>query len=64
MQQYTPPDEIAAGTRNQAKQHALSIIVGPKPHHSQVLRILAWAILKSERGQTIRQHRLTQRVAR
>ncbi|MBC7154582.1 MAG: hypothetical protein H5U19_08225 [Rhodobacteraceae bacterium] len=37
---------------------ALSVISNPQPHHRPGLRLLAWAMLKSERGQTLRQRRL------
>jgi hypothetical protein len=43
------PSQIAA---------AIQIATQPKPHHRPSLRLLAWAVLKNERGQTIRQHRL------
>ena len=37
---------------------ARSIIANPQPEHTASLRLLAWAALKSERGQILRQHRL------
>lgn len=42
----------------QRQADALSVVSNPKPHHRPSLRLLAWATLKAERGQTIRQHRL------
>ena len=40
------------------KLEAVSIIANPKPEHSASLRLLAWAALKAERGQIVRQHRV------
>jgi hypothetical protein len=37
---------------------ALTIVAHPSPDHSPHQRLLAWAILKSQRGQTVRQARL------
>ena len=37
---------------------ALSVVSNPKPHHRPSLRLLAWAALKAERGQTVCQRRL------
>lgn len=37
---------------------AITVVSTPQHHHSHGLRLLAWAILKASRGQTIRQHRL------
>ncbi len=37
---------------------ALSVVSNPKPHHRPSLRLLAWATLKAERGQTVCQRRL------
>ena len=37
---------------------ALSVITNPRPEHGPRLRLLAWATLKTERGQTVLQHRL------
>lgn len=37
---------------------ALSIITHPQTTHSPILRMLAWAILKEARGQTIQQRNL------
>lgn len=37
---------------------ARSIIIDPKPEHTASLRLLAWATLKTERGQTVYQRRL------
>lgn len=42
----------------QRQADALSVVGNPKPHHRPSLRLLAWATLKAERGQTICQHRL------
>lgn len=42
----------------QRQADALSVVGNPKPHHRPSLRLLAWAVLKNERGQTICQHRL------
>ena len=42
----------------QRQADALSVVCHPKPHHRPSLRLLAWATLKAERGQTICQHRL------
>ncbi len=43
---------------SETTRQALSIISSPSIHHSQPLRLIAWAILKAERGQTICQTRL------
>ena len=43
---------------HQRQAEARSIITNPKPEHTANLRLLAWAILKAERGQTICQRRL------
>ncbi len=40
------------------KLEAVSIIANPQPEHSATLRLLAWAALKAERGQIVRQHRV------
>jgi len=40
------------------KLEAVSIIANPQPEHSASLRLLAWAALKAERGQIVRQHRV------
>lgn len=37
---------------------ALAIIGTPKEDHRPSLRLLAWTVLKSARGQTVRQSRL------
>jgi len=42
----------------QRQADALSVIANPMPHHRHSLRLLAWAIMKASRGQTIHQHRL------
>ncbi len=44
--------------RSQRNIDARSIITNPKPEHTASLRLLAWAALKAERGQTICQRRL------
>ena len=44
---------------NQQRQaDALSVVSNPKPQHTPNLRLLAWAVLKGARGQTVRQSRL------
>ena len=40
------------------KLEAVSIIANPQPEHTASLRLLAWAALKAERGQIVRQHRV------
>ena len=45
-------------TTSETTRQALSIIRSPNASHSQTLRLIAWAILKAERGQTICQTRL------
>lgn len=42
----------------QRQTDALSVVSTPQPHHSASLRLLAWATLKAERGQTVCQRRL------
>lgn len=42
----------------QRQADALSVVSNPKPHHRPSLRLLAWATLKAERGQTVCQRRL------
>lgn len=42
---------------HQRRADAWSIITDPKPEHTASLRLLAWAALKAERGQTICQRR-------
>ena len=42
---------------------ARSIIADPKPEHTASLRLLAWATLKAERGQTVCQRRLQTKPA-
>jgi len=37
---------------------ARQIVANPSPDHSSCLRLLAWAALKSARGQTVCQRRL------
>ena len=44
--------------QSSTKLEAVSIIANPQPEHTASLRLLAWAALKSERGQILRQHRL------
>ena len=44
---------------NHLAEQARNIIANPHPSDSATLRLLAWAALKSERGQTISQRRLT-----
>ena len=46
-----------------AKQltEARSITANPQPDTSASLRLLAWAALKAERGQIVRQHRVRQK---
>jgi hypothetical protein len=46
----------------QRQADALSVAANPKPHHRPSLRLLAWATLKAERGQTICQRRLQLRA--
>jgi hypothetical protein len=41
--------------QNLATTNALSIIANPHHTHPPSLRMLAWAVLKSERGQTLHQ---------
>ncbi|PIE15153.1 MAG: hypothetical protein CSA68_07325 [Rhodobacterales bacterium] len=45
----------------QRQTDARSIITDPRPEHTASLRLLAWAALKTERGQTVCQHRLQAR---
>jgi len=40
-----------------AHHEAREIIASPQPQHTASLRLLAWATLKAERGQTICQRR-------
>ncbi len=49
-------------TRRQAD--ARSIITDPQPEHTASLRLLAWAALKTERGQTVCQRRLQAKPTR
>ena len=42
---------------------AKSIVANPQPEHTASLRLLAWAALKAERGQILRQHRLQTKPA-
>ena len=48
-----------------AKQltEARSITANPQPHHTDTQRLFAWLILKAERGQIVRQHRLQAKTA-
>lgn len=48
---------------HQRQADARSIITNPKPHHRPSLRLLAWATLKAERGQTVCQRRLQAKPA-
>lgn len=43
---------------SQRQADALSVVSNPKPNHPPSLRLLAWATLKAERGQTVRQRNL------
>ena len=43
---------------HQTQADARSIITNPQPEHTASLRLLAWATLKAERGQTVCQRRL------
>lgn len=45
-------------SKPQRQADALSVVSNPQPHHRPSLRLLAWATLKAERGQTICQRRL------
>ena len=47
----------------QRRADALSVVVNPQPHHRPSLRLLAWATLKAERGQTVCQRRLQAKPA-
>ena len=49
---------ISIPKRSQRQADARSIIANPQPEHTASLRLLAWAALKAERGQILRQHRL------
>ena len=49
---------ISIPKRSQRQADARSIIANPQPEHTASLRLLAWAALKTERGQILRQHRL------
>lgn len=49
---------------SQRQADALSVVSNPKPHHRPSLRLLAWATLKAERGQTVRQRRLQVQTCR
>ena len=40
-----------------AHHEAHAIIANPQPQHTATLRLIAWAALKAERGQTICQRR-------
>ena len=40
-----------------AHHEAREIIASPQPQHTATLRLIAWAALKAERGQTICQRR-------
>jgi hypothetical protein len=42
---------------------ARSITANPQPHHTDTQRLFAWLILKAERGQIVRQHRLQAKTA-
>ena len=44
--------------QSSTKLEAVSIIANPQPEHTATLRLLAWAALKAERGQIVRQHRV------
>ena len=44
--------------KSKQSDDARSIITDPKPEHTASLRLLAWATLKAERGQTVCQRRL------
>jgi len=37
---------------------ARSVIGNPQPEHSESQRLFAWVIVKAERGQIVRQHRV------
>lgn len=41
-----------------ALRQARDIAANPQPRHTAAMRLLAWAVLKSARGQTLRQSRL------
>lgn len=43
---------------------ARAIVANPSPQHSAPLRLIAWATVKAERGQIVRQHRLYPNRAR
>lgn len=43
---------------------ALHVAANPKPEHTTGLRLLAWAMLKAERGQSICQRRLQTKITR
>ena len=49
---------ISIPKRSQRQADARSIIANPQPEHSATLRLLAWAALKAERGQIVRQYRV------
>ncbi len=49
--------------RTHPTNQARDIIGNPQPSHSASLRLLAWATLKSERGQTVCQRRLQSKSA-
>ena len=49
---------ISIPKRSQRQADARSIIANPQPGHTAGLRLLAWAALKAERGQIVRQHRV------
>ena len=49
---------ISIPKRSKRQADARSIIANPQPEHSATLRLLAWAALKAERGQIVRQYRV------
>jgi len=46
---------LLAAERPHPAQTARAIVANPTIHHSPTLRLIAWATVKAERGQTIRQ---------
>lgn len=44
--------------RSAVTTHARRVVANPLPDDSRTLRLIAWAALKSARGQTVVQHRL------
>ncbi|WP_306131079.1 hypothetical protein, partial [Roseovarius sp. MMSF_3350] len=49
---------------NTPRIQARAVAGTPNAQHSPALRLLAWAILKAERGQTVCQHRLQVKTAK